>query len=712
MKPFRSILSLMLLGAVLLPAAPVSADTAMIVNTGTDETTTNGLCSLREAIHNANNNFATYPDCRAGFVYTIDTITFAGDYIITLHRPTEFAPATLNITSSIIINGNGSAGSIIQITRCNPVTLPGGCTPAREGVFFVSSIGNLTLNGLTVRFGNFSDAYAGSGIDNNGTLTIMKSRIAGNRGRTGGGISNEGTLIVTNSTITGNEAASVDSHGGGIYNYSWSGTVTITNSTISDNRGNFGGGIYNSGGMMTVTNSTISGNVAYSRGGGIYNNDKLIITNSTVSGNSAPYYLDGGGLFNSGTLHYSNTLIANSPTGGECSNFGTISTNLNNLVEDNFCFPALSGDPNLGPLASNGGPTQTQALLTGSPAIDAGSDANCPATDQRGVARPRGAHCDIGAYEVEFRPLISGNVGVAGAVLSYTDGTPKTVTADNNGNYSISVPVGWSGTVKPSKNGQKFTPISQTYSNVQTDQTNQNYTAQPATGGGDTTGVFRPSNGLLYLKNKNESGFADIAINYGTGGDYPVVGDWNGDGTDTIGIYRNGTFYLRNSNTIGFADLVFSFGMPGDQPIAGDWNNDGIDTIGVFRNGTFYLRNSNDAGVPEISFGLGNPGDVGIAGDWDGDGLDTTGVFRPSNGVIFLTNSNSTGFADIALNYGLPGDQPVMGDWNNDGKDTIGVYREGTFYLRNSNTNGFAEIIFGLGNPGDMPIAGNWDGLP
>ena len=238
----------------------------------------------------------------------------------------------------------------------------------------------------------------------------------------------------------------------------------------------------------------------------------------------------------------------------------------------------------------------------------------------------------------------------------------------------------------------------------------------PPPGGGDldTTGVFRPSNGLLYLKNSNTTGFADIAINYGMPGDYPVVGDWNGDGTATIGIYRNGSFYLRNSNTVGFADIVFPFGAPGDQPIAGDWNNDGVDTIGVYRSstGTFYLRNSNSAGAAQISFGLGNPGDVGIAGDWDGNGTDTTGVFRPSNGVIYLKNTNSTGFADIALNYGIPGDKPVTGDWNNDGIDTIGVYRNGTFYLRNSNTVGFADLVFGLGNPGDMPIAGNWDNLP
>ena len=230
--------------------------------------------------------------------------------------------------------------------------------------------------------------------------------------------------------------------------------------------------------------------------------------------------------------------------------------------------------------------------------------------------------------------------------------------------------------------------------------------------GGDTTGVFRPSNGLLYLKNTNTTGFADIAINYGLGGDYPITGDWDGNGTDTIGIYRNGYFYLRNSNTIGFADLEFAFGLPGDRPVSGDWDGDGTDTIGVYRNGQFLLRNSNSAGPADTSFYLGNPGDVGIAGDWDGDGLDTTGVFRPSNGVIFLKNTNISGFADIALNYGLANDQPVVGDWNDDGIDTIGVYRNGSFYLRNSNTIGFADIVFALGIPGDMPISGNWDGIP
>lgn len=233
-------------------------------------------------------------------------------------------------------------------------------------------------------------------------------------------------------------------------------------------------------------------------------------------------------------------------------------------------------------------------------------------------------------------------------------------------------------------------------------------------GGPDTTGVFRPSNGALYLKNKNETGFADVQINYGLGGDFPVVGDWDGDGDVTIGIYRGGQFYLRNRNTIGFADIVFPFGTPGDQPIAGDWNGDGVDTVGVYRSATgqFFLRNSNTPGSPDLAFALGIPGDIGIAGDWNGDDIVTTGVFRPSNGALFLKNTNTTGFAEIQINYGLPGDFPVVGDWDGNGTTTIGVYRNAQFFIRNSNTIGFADKVFALGVPGDVPIAGNWDGVP
>jgi lysyl endopeptidase len=87
-----------------------------------------------------------------------------------------------------------------------------------------------------------------------------------------------------------------------------------------------------------------------------------------------------------------------------------------------------------------------------------------------------------------------------------------------------------------------------------------------------STGRFRFQAGVIFLKNTNATGFADIALNYGLAGDQPVTGDWDGNGTDTIGVYRNGQFLLRNSNTIGFADMSFYLGNPGDMPIAGNWD--------------------------------------------------------------------------------------------------------------------------------------------
>jgi hypothetical protein len=255
--------------------------------------------------------------------------------------------------------------------------------------------GTLTVQNSTLS-GN--SAYAGGGIyDDKGTLTVQNSTLSGNSASNatgGGGISaEESTVTVQNSTLSGNSAGK----GGGISGYH--STVTVTNSTLSGNLANtwHGGGMDCYGGTVTVQNSTLSGNSAYYQGGGIYNSHdaELTVRNSTLSANSAP---DGGGIYNSSSvLHLYNTLIANSPSGGDC--VGSVTTNDHNLIADGSCSPAISGDPHLGPLANYGGSTSAYALLPGSPAIDAGND--CLDTDQRGIARPQGAACDIGAFESE-----------------------------------------------------------------------------------------------------------------------------------------------------------------------------------------------------------------------------------------------------------------------------------------------------------------------
>jgi hypothetical protein len=186
---------------------------------------------------------------------------------------------------------------------------------------------------------------------------------------------------------------------------------------------------------------------------------------------------------------------------------------------------------------------------------------------------------------------------------------------------------------------------------------------------------------------------------------------------DTVGIVRDNLFLLRNSNTAGDADLSFVFGDPSDIPLAGDWDGDGVDTIGVYRSSTaqFFLRNSNSAGEPDIVFAFGTAGDVPIVGDWNGDGVDTIGVYRPSTGQFFLRNALTAGFADFTVSFGPVNSIPIAGDWNGDGNDSVGVFRKGIFYLANKFRSGCkakaeTDFTFAFGAEGDLPLAGDWDG--
>jgi outer membrane protein assembly factor BamB len=226
-------------------------------------------------------------------------------------------------------------------------------------------------------------SFGGGGILNNGTLTLNNSTI---RNNSGGGIRNMGSLTVNESTISGN---SNNSGGGGIENFDSS--LTLNTSTISGNTSTSeGAGINNSGGSFssaTLTNSTISANAAAFRGGGVANkiNNTVTLRNTIVAGNTGPFgpdcWRDTTAAINSqGHNLIGNTLFCNYvPGAGDLTNRNAM----------------------LGPLQDNGGPTLTHALLLSSPAIDAGDTAACPPVDQRGVLRPQGSACDIGAYELQ-----------------------------------------------------------------------------------------------------------------------------------------------------------------------------------------------------------------------------------------------------------------------------------------------------------------------
>ena len=237
------------------------------------------------------------------------------------------------------------------------------------------------------------------------------------------------------------------------------------------------------------------------------------------------------------------------------------------------------------------------------------------------------------------------------------------------------------------------------------------------THGSATVGVFRPTESHWYLRNANTVGAPDAITGFGALGDLPVVGDWDGDGTDTLGLYRPSErrWYLRNSNAPGNPDLVFDFGMSGDVPIVGDWDGDGIDSVGVFRpsTNTWYLRNANSAGAAHITFSWGNGENRPVVGDWDGDGIDTVGMYRASDSRFRLHLGNAEGTGNIIFNFGQAGDRPIVGDWDGDGIDTIGVFRpsEAGWHLRNQNSAGAPDVpVFWYGVGTDMPVTGNWNG--
>ncbi|MBX3086336.1 MAG: PQQ-dependent sugar dehydrogenase [Anaerolineae bacterium] len=236
----------------------------------------------------------------------------------------------------------------------------------------------------------------------------------------------------------------------------------------------------------------------------------------------------------------------------------------------------------------------------------------------------------------------------------------------------------------------------------------------------DTIGVYRPTGTVFHLRNSNTTGPADLSITFGASTDVPIVGDWNGDGIDTPGVFRpsNGTFLLSDSYS-NPATLTYSFvfGTPNDTPIVGDWDGDGKDSVGVFRpsNGLIYLRNTLTTGFADFQMVLGIPGDVGLAGDWDNDGKDSPGVFRPSTNQFFLSNQvcNCSVFADYTTTFGSSGDTPFVGDWDGDRRTGVGVFRtsNNTLYLRNDPTmSGFADIDASFGVAGDLPLAGHWPG--
>jgi hypothetical protein len=189
--------------------------------------------------------------------------------------------------------------------------------------------------------------------------------------------------------------------------------------------------------------------------------------------------------------------------------------------------------------------------------------------------------------------------------------------------------------------------------------------------GVDTPGLFRISDAFAYLRNSNSQGIADIRFFFGNPSDIPLAGDFDGDGCDSLSIYRPSEqrFYIinalgANNGGLGPAEFSFIFGNPGDKPFVGDFDGDGIDTVGLHRESTgfVYFRNSLTTGIANNEFFFGDPGDRFVTGDWGVvDGTDTPGLFRPANFTFYFRHTNSQGNADSQFVFGSPPWLPVSG---------------------------------------------------
>ncbi|MDB5391628.1 MAG: hypothetical protein JWM11_7274 [Planctomycetaceae bacterium] len=444
--------------------------TTITVTTNLDVVNPNDqLVSLREAVATANSDPGA------------DTIEFSpaanGTIVLTA--------GALVVTDTLTIQGNGSgqtqldarnASRVINYTgetgdlNLNNLSILNGNSEndGGGGIDFQSS-GALTVSHSTLT-GNNAGGYGGSIDAQTGSVTLIDSIAFGNHANIGGGLNaHSGAITLIDSTISGN---TTNNGGGGIYSNVSS--ISLTNSTVSGNSASYGGGIFAGDGPITLTNSTVSGNQVSGAGGGILTLDGAVtLLNSTVAFNTANNATNGGGgvvlIDLSTSLIAKNSIIAkNLPADGVAPDVRSINggsvTLTNSLLGNNSgttlvasASPdgngnliggagALAIDPLLGPLADNGGPTSTHALLANSPAIDRGSNATAAGltTDQRGLARVSGTQVDMGAYEVQI-PVV--NFSVAAVSARENNGTVNiTVNLSQASNEDVTIPFTVSGT--------------------------------------------------------------------------------------------------------------------------------------------------------------------------------------------------------------------------------------------------------------------------
>lgn len=686
----------------------------------------------------------------------------------------ESATNTVTISGNTATGANrGSGGGLLSIggnVTINGVTFSGNEAIRAGGAIEIASGGTVTIskstfsnNDVSADVGVLTTANPGNGgaihVTNQATISIADSSFTSNvASKEGGAIwnSDKASMTIARTTIFGNTALT----GGGVFQDAGTtggGVLTITASTIAANNATGttapvtgGGGILSEDGTVSISNSTISGNTAQTFGGGIgVLGGTVDIRNSTIAKNAA--IVEGGGIdqdTGTGTVTVVSTIIAlnMAPTGPDFD--GTVTSTGNNLFGNTSGTTIVGGtndltnvNPLLGPLANNGGPTLTHALLTGSPAINTGSNpAPLLTTDQRGgaFARTFGAGTDIGAFEAQpinstttltasptsagqNQPVtLTATVTVPGGVATPTGTvtfvnttTGETLGTANlvNGVATLTVTTLPSGTnaIQATYNGDLNANASMSNTvNVTVAAFFANGSSF-GTGGGAGTAILRATDGTVLL---NVQPFGPGF----TGGVRVATGDFNGDGTPDL-VVGNGP---------GIASQVFVLdGKTGAQLFA-------INPFeATFLGGVFVAAGDINAdGVPELIITPDQGGGPRVR-VFDGATFtqiaDFFGITDPAfrgGARAGVADINGDGFGDLIVSAGFLGG-PRVAVWNGTSfvvgmepvklindifvfEDTL---RNGAFVTgADVNGDGFAELIAGAG-PGGGPRVVAYDGM-
>ncbi len=240
----------------------------------------------------------------------------------------------------------------------------------------------------------------------------------------------------------------------------------------------------------------------------------------------------------------------------------------------------------------------------------------------------------------------------------------------------------------------------------------------------DKPGFFDPAASQFFLKQTFGQGVSDDQFGYGPVGANWVrlVGDWDGDGGDSVGFYDPATsnWFLKNTPGQGISDITFSYGAPGKgwSPIVGDWNGDGRDTVGFYdpAQAQWFLKNTLGQGLSDVMFFYGARGAnwAPLVGDWNNDGRDSAGFYDSAQAQWFFKNNTTAGLSEVTFLYGAKGSawQPLVGDWDADGRDSAGFYdaSRAQWFLKNVPVQGMSDVTFNYGPAGQswQALVGDW----